>query len=155
MADESPAKTTDRLGDVRFALTTLALAFAAMGAAVALKGLLLTAAHANAGFVIYVPAVALVAWYRGLLGGVAATLIGAVVDAALFVPALAILQANVDDLQVRLVAYIAGGVAVSYLSHQLRTERDRARVESGERRRALERAAEKSDEQRRLVISEQ
>jgi K+-sensing histidine kinase KdpD len=155
MADQSHPEATDRFGGLRFALTTLALAFAAMGAALALKGLLLTTAHANAGFVIYVPAVALVAWYRGLLGGVVATLIGAVADAALFVPALAILQANVDDLQLRLVAYITGGVAVSYLSHRLRTERDRARIESGERRHALERAAEMSDELRRRVTREQ
>jgi K+-sensing histidine kinase KdpD len=155
MADESPPETTDRFGDVRYALTTLALAFATMGAAVALKGLLLSTVHANAGFVIYVPAVAVVAWYRGLLGGIAATLIGAFADAALFTPALAILQANVDDLQVRLAAYITGGVAVSYLSHKLRTERDRARVESGERRRALQRAAEMSDELRRRVTREQ
>jgi two-component system sensor histidine kinase KdpD len=155
MADGSPRETDGLIGDVRFALTTLALAFAAMGAAAALKGLLLTTAHANAGFVIYVPALAVVAWYRGLLAGIVATLIGALADAALFVPALAILQASVDDLQLRLVAYFTGGVAVSYLSHRLRTERDRARVESGERRRALERAATMSDELHRRVTREQ
>ena len=155
MADESPRVPTDRFGDVRFALTTLVLAFVVMAAAVALKSLLLALAHANAGFVIYVPALAVVAWYRGLLGGIAATLIGAAADAALFVPALAILQANVEDLQLRLAAYVTGGVAVSYLSHRLRTERDRARLESGERRRALESAATMSDELRRRVTREQ
>jgi K+-sensing histidine kinase KdpD len=125
-----------------------------MGVAVAVKALLLFASEANAGFVIYIPAVAVVAWYRGLLGGVLATLLGALADSLLFIPALFVVAANLDSLQVRLLAYLAGGTAVSYLSYRLRTERDRARVESRERRYALDRAAEMSEELGRIAANE-
>ncbi|WP_457840920.1 DUF4118 domain-containing protein, partial [Staphylococcus aureus] len=88
---------------------------------------------ANAGFTIYVPAVAIAAWYRGLLGGVLATFLSALLDTLIFVPALSTVLFNARDQQVRLLAYAAGGMAVSYLSHRLRTERDRARFQSSER----------------------
>ena len=52
------------------------------------------------------------------------------------------------------MAYIAGGVAVSYLSHRLRAERDRARFESAEHQRALNDAAVARRELARLVATE-
>jgi len=139
---------------VRPALVTLAVAGAAMGVALMLKLGLLQLTGANSGFVLYIPAVAVAAWYRGLLAGVLATLLGALADSLLFVPALLVLQAQIEDFQVRLLAYIAGGVAVSFLSHRLREERDRARSESVERRAALEQAAQTRDELSRLMLSE-
>ena len=60
---------------------------------------------ANAGFVLYIPAVALAAWYRGLLAGVLATLLGALADSLLFVPALHVLPGDIGDFQLRLLAY--------------------------------------------------
>lgn len=139
---------------LRTALVTLGVAALVMGVAVAIKALLLSVSSANAGFVIYIPAVAVVAWYRGLLGGVLATLLGALADSVLFIPALFVVAANLESIQVRLLAYLAGGTAVSYLSYRLRTERDRARIESTERRQALERAAQMSDELGRIAANE-
>jgi K+-sensing histidine kinase KdpD len=139
---------------LRSALVTLAVAALIMGVAVAIKAVIVYIAGANAGFVIYIPAVAVVAWYRGLLGGLLATLVGALADSALFVPALFVAAADLSNIQVRLLAYLAGGAAVSYLSHRLRSERDRARVESTERREALERAAQMGDELGRIAASE-
>ena len=156
MARPDPARRQPAaLWGLRSALMTLAYAAAFVGAAVALKALVLYFSGGNAGFVVYIPAVAVVAWYRGLLGGVLATLLGALADSLLFVPALFVAAANLESLQVRLLAYLAGGTAVSYLSHRLRRESDRARVESRERRQALERAAEMSDELTRISASEQ
>ena len=155
MARPDPARPQpEPYWGLRSALLTLVVAALVMGAAVALKALLLHVSSANAGFVIYIPAVAVVAWYRGLLGGVLATLLGAVADSLLFIPALFVAAASVDSVQVRLLAYLAGGAAVSYLSYRLRSERDRARLESTERREALERAAEMSDELGRIAANE-
>ncbi|MEA2676502.1 MAG: hypothetical protein QOJ81_643 [Chloroflexota bacterium] len=139
---------------LRSALLTLAVAAAVVGAAVAIKALVLSLASSNAGFVVYIPAIAVVAWYRGLLGGVLATLLGALTDSVLFIPALFVAAANLDSIELRLLAYLAGGTAVSYLSYRLRSERDRARSESRERRQALERAAAMSDELSRIAANE-
>jgi K+-sensing histidine kinase KdpD len=139
---------------LRSALVTLGVAALVMGVAVAVKALLMVMSNANAGFVIYIPAVAVVAWYRGLLGGVLATLLGALADSVLFIPALFVAAADVESFQVRLLAYLAGGTAVSYLSHRLRSERDRARSESTQRREALDRAAQMSDELGRIAANE-
>ena len=139
---------------LRSALVTLGVAAAVMGVAVVSKALLVSSTSAHAGFVIYIPAIAVVAWYRGLLGGVLATLLGALADSVIFIPALFVAAANLDSIQLRLLAYLAGGTAVSYLSHRLRSERDRARAESKERRQALERAAEMSDELGRIAADQ-
>ena len=56
--------------------------------------------------------------------------------------------------QIRLVAFLAGGTAVSYLSHRLRAERDKARLESAERRKALDEVAAAREELARLVETE-
>jgi len=144
----------ERYWGLRSALVTLGVAALVMGAAVVIKALLLSVTNANAGFVIYIPAVAVVAWYRGMLGGVLATLLGALADSLLFIPALFVAAANLDSVQVRLLAYLAGGTAVSYLSYRLRSERDRARIQSTERREALERAAQMSDELGRISANE-
>jgi two-component system sensor histidine kinase KdpD len=143
-----------RVPDARSALVTLFLALAIMGLAVLIKALILNLTGTNPGFIMYVPAIAVVAWNRGFLGGILATISGAVADAALFAPALFVVAANLDSIQVRLLAYLAGGSAVSYLSYRLRTERDHARVESKERRIALEQAAVMSDELGRRTVSE-
>lgn len=138
----------------RFVLITLAVAAGVMLIAVTIKALILSGTGANAGFLVFIPAIALVAWYRGLLGGLAATILGAAWDALLFTPALFVAAANLDSVQIRLLAYLAGGTAVSYLTYRLRSERDRARRESSERRLALERAASMSDELGRRAASE-
>ena len=144
----------ERRWGLHSALVTLGVAALVVGAAVAIKALLLFVSTANAGFVIYIPAVAVVAWYRGMLGGVLATLLGALADSVLFIPALFVAAASLDNIQLRLLAYLAGGTAVSYLSYRLRSERDRARVESTERHEALERAAQMSDELGRIAANE-
>lgn len=146
--------STKPLPGLRAAFFTLLIAAAAMAAAVAAKVALYLLTGANAGFVIYVPAVALAAWYRGFPGGLLATLLGALADTLIFIPPLLILAPDLADEQLQLVAFMGGGVAVSYLSHRLRSERDRARTESAERRAALEDAAAARVELSRLVAAE-
>lgn len=136
------------------ALVSLTVATATMLLAMVVKVALLNVTGANAGFLIYVPAVALAAWFRGFAAGLAATLIGVVAEEVLFDPPLFVLATIIPDELLRLVAYLAGGVAVSFLSHRLRSERDRARTESAERRRALEDAAAAREELARLVATE-
>jgi K+-sensing histidine kinase KdpD len=155
MARPDPARRRpDAYWGLRSALITLGVAVVFVGMAVAIKAAIVYTSSVNAGFVVYIPAVAVVAWYRGLLGGVLATLLGALADSVLFIPALFVVAANLENLQLRLLAYLAGGTAVSYLSYRLRSERDRARVESNERRQALVRAAEMSDELGRIAANE-
>jgi K+-sensing histidine kinase KdpD len=136
------------------ALRTVVVAGAIVAIAVGVKLAVSLATMGNAGFVIYVPAVAIAAWYRGFLGGVLATVLAALLDTLLFRPPLEVLATELADYQIRLVAYITGGVAVSYLAYRLRRERDLARRESAERRRALEEVAAAQAELARLVATE-
>jgi K+-sensing histidine kinase KdpD len=140
--------------DVVPALRTLAIVLVIAAAALAVKLALTSMTGANAGFIIYVPAVVVAAWYRGFLGGVLLTFLLALAESVLFLPPLYILALDVRNDQVRLLAFLSGGVAVSYLSHRLRTERDRARLESAERRRALDEVAAAREELTRLVDTE-
>ncbi len=140
-----------RPSDARYALRTLVVASAVIGITVALKYLVYQATGANAGYILYVPAVAVAAWYRGFLGGVLTTVLSALVDTLVFLPPLAVVLVDLRDQQLRLVAYLAGGIAVSYLSHRLRTERDRARAQSTETNKALEDAAAAREELGRMV----
>lgn len=148
-----PANRFTRAG-LRPALHTLAFATLVMAAALALKLALLPVTGANTGFVIYVPAVAIAAWYRGFLGGVLATVLSALADTLVFIPPMLVLAMDVRDQQLRLIAYVAGGVAVSYVAYRIRAERDRARSESAERRRALEEAARTREELGRIMATE-
>jgi K+-sensing histidine kinase KdpD len=155
----SPPSTTKyrtvlRPNDGKQAAITLLVSAAVTGLAVAVKLLLLAVTMANGGFVIYVPAVAVAAWYRGFLGGVLATLLGAVVDLLVFAVPLNVAVVDIPAIELRLGAYIAGGIAVSFLSHRLRDERDRALVESAERSRALEEAAVAREEVERVNAME-
>jgi K+-sensing histidine kinase KdpD len=136
------------------ALGTVALVLLVAAVAVGIKVLIHNLIGANAGFVIYVPAVVVAAWYRGFLGGLLLTVLVALADALLFLPELQMLAVDVHDDQIRLVAFLAGGVAVSYLSHRLRSERDRARLESAQRRRALDEVAAAREELARVVDTE-
>jgi K+-sensing histidine kinase KdpD len=97
---------------------------------------------------------AICAWYRGFLGGILATVVIALVDTLLFLPPLFIIAINVKDDQIRLAAFLLAGAAIAYLSYRLRSERDRARVESAERRKALEEVAAAREELARLVETE-
>jgi len=136
------------------ALKTLAVTLALVAISVAIKLLVSSMTEANAGFLFYVPAVALAAWYRDFLGGILLTVVAALVDTLLAFPPLFIVQLAAPSDQVRLAAFLVGGVAVSYLSHRLRNERDRARVESAERRRALDEAAQAREDLARLIQTE-
>jgi K+-sensing histidine kinase KdpD len=136
------------------ALKTLLFVVALAAVAVAAKLVIFNAFDTNAGFVFYVPAVTIAAWYRGLLGGLLMTAIAAVADAFLFLPPLFIVASDVRNDQVRLIAFLGAGAAISYLSHRLRNERDRARLESSERRLALDEAAAAREELARLIETE-
>jgi len=151
MSDQLAARLRPAVGPF---LITLVVAVAIMAAGVAVKALGNELLQANLGFVIYIPAIALAAWYRGFLGGVIATLFGALADSLVFTPPLVILTIDVGDHELRLLAYVLGGVAVSYLAHRLRSERDRARLEAAEHQQALDEAARTREEVTRLVESE-
>ncbi len=133
---------------------TLGVATLLVVAAVAVKYALVLVTGENAGFIIYIPAVAIAAWYRGFLGGVLATVLGALADALLFMPPLQVLAVEVPESEVRLLAYLGGGLAVSFLSHLLRRERATAQRESTDRRHALEEAAAVREELGRVVAAE-
>ena len=140
--------------DVMPALKTFAITFVIAVVAVAVKLAVSGATGTNAGLLVYVPAVAIAAWYRGFLGGILLTVLVALADTLLFLPPLFILAIDVRNDQVRLIAFLAGGIAVSYLSHQLRSERDKARLESAARRRALDEVAAAREDLARLVETE-
>jgi K+-sensing histidine kinase KdpD len=133
---------------------TLGTAALAVAAAVAVKYALLLLTGENAGFTIYIPAVALAAWYRGMLGGAIATALGALADSILFTPPLLVSAIDMREYTLRLTAFVAGGMAVSYLSFRLRRERTNAQREAAERRRALEDAAAVREELGRVVAAE-
>ena len=65
-------------------LGALGLALALVGAAAATKLLLFLISMGNLGFVIYIPAVAIAAWYRGLIAGFVATGLAVVVALLVF-----------------------------------------------------------------------
>jgi K+-sensing histidine kinase KdpD len=141
--------------------TDLGPAFAALRtsgaltlATVVVKLLLMELAGANTGLVIYVPAVAVAAWYRGFLGGLLATLLSALIDIVIFSPPLYVVVIDVAPLELRLLAFLAGGVVVSYVSHRMRSGRDRARTDVVERNQALGDAAAARDEVERVTALE-
>ena len=136
------------------ALKTVALAVLLAVIAVAGKLLLYDVIDSNAGFVFYIPAVAIAAWYRGLAAGLLVTALCAIADAALFLQPLFIVAVDVRNDQVRLITFLLGGAAVSYLSHRLRDERDRARLEAAARRKALDEVAAAREELARLIDTE-
>jgi K+-sensing histidine kinase KdpD len=140
-----------RPGDARSALRTLLLVTAVIAATAIAKIVLFQFTGANAGFTIYIPAVAVAAWSRGLLAGVLATVLSALIDTLLFLPPAMIVLTDLRDQQLRLVAYLAGGLVVSYVSNLLRTERDHARQQAAESRRALAEAAAARSEVDRVV----
>src|SRR5688572_8376497 len=65
-------------------LGSLALAGALVFAALAAKYVLFLLTSGNAGYIIYIPAVAVAAWYRGLWVGVVTLVAGAAADYLLF-----------------------------------------------------------------------
>src|SRR4051794_6899456 len=66
-----------RPNDAPSALRTFVVVSAVVGVTVTAKFLVWRLTGANAGFTIYIPAVAVAAWTRGLLAGVLATLLSA------------------------------------------------------------------------------
>ena len=117
-----------RTDDWREALWTLVADAALIAITVGAKWLLLQATGANAGFSIYIPAVALAAWYRGLLGGILATVLSALVDTLLFLPALAVVLVDLQAIS-NCACWRTWRAALPSRSSRtrLRTERDRAR----------------------------
>jgi K+-sensing histidine kinase KdpD len=141
-------------GELVPAAKTFAVAITVTLIGLAIKLAIFRIYGSNAGFAVYIPGVAIAAWYRGFLAGILATVLTALGDTALFLPPLFIFALDVQDDQIRMIGFLVAGTAVSYLSHVLRRERDRARVESAERRKALEQVAAAREELSRLVETE-
>jgi K+-sensing histidine kinase KdpD len=143
-----------RPNDAPAALATLLVVSGVIAITLVLKFLVFRVTGANAGFTMYIPAVAVAAWTRGLLAGVLATVLSALLDTLVFLPPTDVVLAIVRDQQVRLVAYLGGGLVVSYVSNLLRTERDHARRQADESREALAEAASARQELDRVVAIE-
>jgi len=152
---ETPDAARLRPTDARFTLRTLLVVGALVGLTVVVKYLLLYSTGVNAGFAIYLPAIAVAAWYRGVLGGVLTTVSTALGDTLVLLPGLPQVPVDLRDQQLRLLAYLAVGGGVSYVSNRIRAQRDRGRHASAERRQALAEAAAAREELGRVVALEQ
>ncbi|HUS22606.1 MAG TPA: ATP-binding protein [Aeromicrobium sp.] len=134
-------------------LGTLGLAVALVAATAALKLSLYLIDAGNAGYVIYIPAVAFAAWYRGLGAGAFATLLAVVMDMLVFellIPG----AAGLPDQEIRLLAFVAASLLLTYFSYRLRTDRDAARNDAEKRSQALSEAAQARQEVDRVVSHE-
>ena len=147
-------RETQRLAGLASASMTILAATSIALLAVLVKTGIMLLSDQNAGFTIYIPAVALAAWYRGLAGGLVTTLSSALFDAFIFLSPMLVLAADLQDTEIRLAAYLLGGVSVSVLSYRLRRARDRAERVSGERRRLLEAEASSRRQLNELIASE-
>ena len=145
---------SQRLAGLWSAIATIAVGTAIAAVAASIKVGALQHTGQNAGFVIYVPAVAFAAWYRGLAAGLIATLMTALFEALIFFPPMLVLAANLQGEEIRLVAYLLGGLSVSALSYRLRGARDRAEREAAERNSALEAEASARRELNELIASD-
>ena len=120
-----------RLGALRVdAAPAIAIAIAiAIGVgAVAAKGLLDMLIGGDTGFIILMGGVALAAWVGGLRGGLVATLISALADAAFLEGAVRPSLVLEGPEGARVILFILAGVAVSIAIASLRTSRDRLAI---------------------------
>ena len=97
--------------------------------AIAAKWPIEVALENDPGFVLMYPAVAVAAWLRGVLAGAVATLVAAALDTIVFLTPVGSVGVAAPTDQLRLAAFVIGGVAVSVLIHSLRE--GRARVAEG------------------------
>lgn len=104
------------------------------------------------GFIVLTGAAALAAWTGGLSGGLTATLMTGVLNAAIFLaagaPSFVLTEINVA----RTVLYVLGGVIVSILIASLRRSRDRLAISLTEVG-AMAAAIERRDERLELVLA--
>lgn len=126
------------LGGPRALLLGILVALLLGGAAVAVKLVVLLAYGVDAGFVVYVPAIAVAAWLRGMVSGLLVTLLGGLADTYLFMEPVGMLAMIDAEDQVRQGFFLLGGATVSILSDRLRVARDQARSDATERRDLLE-----------------
>ena len=131
----------------------LALVVLLVAAAVAAKLLLFLGTGGNTGYLIYIPAVALAAWYRGLVAGSIGTVLAVVADLFIF-DYVTPTMPSLPDNGLRLLAFIGASILVTYLSFRLRSDRALARKDAAERRQALQAAAEAQQEVDRVVSQE-
>lgn len=118
------------------AAAVIAVAVTAIG--IAAKVAIQAWLEVDAGFMAYLPGVAVAAWLRGLWTGLLATILGGLADALFFMPPFLVPLVDSRQAQVRLIVYLFGGALVAYVSHRLRLARAGARLESDERQRAIE-----------------
>ncbi len=147
------SRTARRTDVARQALSTLALAGGLVLASAAAKQLLFFLTTGNAGYVIYVPAVAIAAWQRGLGAGLLATLFGVAADYVAFDTAR-LIPTELPDQLLRLAAFTGASVLVAFLSDRLRVDRESARRDAATRQVALQEAAAARQEVDRVVAHE-
>ena len=132
---------------------TFGIAVSLVAASTAVKLLLYLISMGNAGYVIYIPAVAIAAWYRGLGAGSLATVLVVGLDLLVF-EVVAPAAPELQDHQLRLLAFIGASILLTYLSYRLRTDREVAQKDAAARRQALEEAARARQEVDRVVAQE-
>lgn len=93
-------------------------------AAIALKFPLDALSGGDVGFVPLFAAVAIAAWYGGLLAGLVATVVTAVGNTYFFVPPFGSVEFVTDAERVRIAIYLLTGGITSFLMRSLRDQRD-------------------------------
>ena len=120
--------------------------------AILVKAGLNAALGGETGFIVLTGAVAISAWIGGLTGGLTATLVAGIANAAIFV-GLDGTRFELTQIDVaRLVLYLAGGAVVSTLIASLRASRDRLAV-TLEDVGAMASDLERRDERLELVLA--
>ena len=114
----------DRARDMRFASGEAVVAGLVIGlAAVALKAALNELVAGDVGFILFMAAAVLAAWFGGLLGGMTAIIVTGALNAILFLVPDGVALARVD--LVRQVLYVAAAAGTVILVGSRRAARDR------------------------------
>ena len=113
----------DAHGGIRGTLQGLGTGLAFGAVAILAKIPLVEGSGGDLGYVLYVAAIGLAAWFRGLSGGLGATLVTAAANTYLFVHPGEFVPETTSE-QVRLVIYLMSGIVVAGLFQSLRVERD-------------------------------
>ena len=117
---------------------SVAIGLALAAVSILAKLLIFERLGVNAGFVVYIPAVAVAAWLRGMPAGLTATVATAAGDALALPPPPGTAPVDIYAGQVRLAGYILAGAVISFMSHGLRSARQRAELEAEQRQQVLE-----------------
>ena len=119
MALTSAPHDLQRLGSQSSAATQYLVACASVGGALLLRYALRPWLGANVPYLPFFPAILLAAWYGGFGAGAMATALAALAAMYLFLPPAGFAVGNTSDV-VSLGLFVATGLGIAWLNHQLR-----------------------------------